>query len=125
MKIVEIARFVEDMPKAIEFYRVLLGVEPSYSDDSLATFNSNGVTVLVHVRYEPGPEDLPCEDHIAFGVDDVDQTVVALEQQGLIVEYPPRDYDWGRSAYFREPAGSLMRLRRIHPAIRLEIKLLH
>ena len=110
MKIVEIARFVDDVPKAIEFYRLLLGVEPSYRDESLATFDSHGVTVLVHHRYEPGPGDLPCEDHIAFGVDDVDLAVAALEQQGLTVEHPPRDYDWGRSAYLREPAGSLIEI---------------
>lgn len=115
MKIIEIARFVDDVPKAIEFYWLLLGVEPSYSNDSLAKFNSHGVTVLVHIRYEPGPGDLPCEDHIAFGADDLDQTVAALEQQGLIVEYPPRDYDWGRSAYLREPAGSLIEIAQNSP----------
>lgn len=117
MKIIEIARFVDDVPTAIEFYRLLLGVEPSYSNDSLATFDSNGVTVLVHIRYEPGPRDLPCEDHIAFGVDDVDQTVAALERQGLMVEYPPRDYDWGRSAYLREPAGSLIEIAQNPPEV--------
>lgn len=115
MKIVELARFVDDVPKAIEFYRLFLGVEPSYSDDSLATFYSHGVTVLVHHRYEPGPGDLPCEDHIAFGADDVDQTVAVLEQQGLIVEHPPRDYDWGRSAYLREPSGSLIEIAQNSP----------
>jgi len=117
MKIIEIARFVDDVPKAIKFYRLLLGVEPSYSDDSLATFNSNGVTVLVHIRYEHGPGDLPCEDHIAFGVDDVDQTVAALERQGLIVEYPSRDYDWGRSAYLREPTVSLIEIAQNSPEV--------
>jgi predicted enzyme related to lactoylglutathione lyase len=115
MKIVEIARFVDDVPKAIAFYRLLLRVEPSYSDVSLATFKANGVTVLVHVRYEPGPGDLPCEDHIAFGVEDVDQTVAALTQKGLTVEYPPRDYDWGRSAYLREPTGSLIEIAQHSP----------
>lgn len=115
MKIVEIARFVDDVPKAIAFYRLLLGVEPSYSDESLAKFISRGVTFLIHACYEPGPGDLPCEDHIAFGADDVDRTVTSLEQQGLIVEHPPRDYDWGRSAYLREPAGSLIEIAQVSP----------
>ena len=110
MKIVEMARFVDDVPKATVFYRALLGTEPSYCDSSLATFDVGGMTVLVHQRYEAGPGDLPCEDHIAFGVDDVDQAVAALERQGLKVEHPPRDYDWGRSAYLREPAGSLVEI---------------
>ena len=85
MKLVEIARFVDDMPKAIAFYRALLGKEPSYGDESLATFDLDGVTVLVHKRYEAGPGDLPCEDHIAFGVDNVDHSVAALELQGLTI----------------------------------------
>ncbi len=115
MKIVEIARFVDDVPKFTEFYRLLLGVEPSYSDNTLAIFHSHGVTILIHIRYEPSPGDLPCEDHVAFGVDDVDQTVATFEQQGLVVAYPPRDYDWGRSAYLREPAGSLIEITQNSP----------
>ena len=113
MKLVEIARFVDDVPKAIVFYRTLLGKEPSYSDDSLATFDLDGVTVLIHKRYESGPGDLPCENHIAFGVDDVDQCVAALEQQGLTIEHPVRDDDWGRSAYLREPTGSLFEIAQL------------
>lgn len=108
MKVVEIARFVEDVPKATEFYRILLGVEPSYNDESLATFDADGTTVLIHRRYEAGPGDLPCEDHIVFGVADVDQTVATLERQGLRLEHPPHDYEWGRSAYLREPTGTLV-----------------
>jgi predicted enzyme related to lactoylglutathione lyase len=115
MKIIEIARFVEDVPAAITFYRRLLGVEPSYTDTVLATFQSHGVTYLIHQRYEPGPDDLPCEDHIAFGVADVDLAAASLEQQGLQISYPPRDYDWGRSAYLREPNGTLMELTQISP----------
>lgn len=110
MKIVEIARFVEDVPAATAFYRLLLGVEPSYHDETLATFHSNEVTFLIHRRYEPGPGELPCEDHIAFGVEEVNQTVADLARRGLTVEHPPQDYEWGRSAYLREPSGSLLEI---------------
>jgi len=110
MKIVELARFVDDVPAAITFYRHIFGVAPVYADESLATFQLGDMKVLIHRRYEPGPDDLPCEDHLAFGVANVAEAAAQLEQQGLVIAYPPRDYDWGRSAYLREPNGTLIEL---------------
>jgi catechol 2,3-dioxygenase-like lactoylglutathione lyase family enzyme len=115
MRIVEIARFVDNVESAKEFYRALLGVEPTYADAMLATFEHLGVTYLVHQRYVPGSDDLPCEDHVAFGVADVDATVKLLVGRGLTVEFGPRDYDWGRSAYLREPGGSLIEICQTGP----------
>lgn len=116
MKIVEVARFVEDVSQAKEFYSGLLGAEPIHEDPSIAIFQHDGVTYLIHERYVPGPDELPCEDHIAFGVSSVDETVQMLVQQGLSVAYPPRDYDWGRSAYLREPGGSLIEITELRDA---------
>ena len=113
MKIVEVARFVEDVPRATEFYCRLLGVEPVHADSSIAILKHGGVIYLIHERYVPGPDDLPCEDHIAFGVSSVDEAVQMLFQRGLSVAYPPRDYDWGRSAYLREPGGSLIEIAQV------------
>ncbi len=113
MKIAEIARFVDDVPQTIAFYRLLLGKEPTYSDDHLATFDTEGVTILIHRRYTPGPDELPCEDHIAFGVNDLDQAIATLQQQGMVIQFPPRDYDWGRSAYLRDPSGALIEVSQI------------
>jgi catechol 2,3-dioxygenase-like lactoylglutathione lyase family enzyme len=110
MKIIEIARFVDDVPATTQFYRTLLGIEPEYSDATLATFQHAGTTWLIHQRYEPGSDDLPCEDHIAFGVADVDQSAAELAAQGLAIEFPPKDYDWGRSAYLRDPSGALIEI---------------
>ncbi len=110
MKLTEIARFVEDVAATTRFYSTLLGIEPSYSDDSIATFKHFGVTILIHARYQPGPDDLPCEDHIAFGVENLDQSVSDLSKKGMTLEFPPRDYDWGRSAYLRDPAGALVEI---------------
>lgn len=110
MKIVEVARFVEDVSRAAEFYRKLLGIELVHADPSIAIFKQDGVTYLIHERYFPGPDELPCEDHIAFGVPSVDESVQMLIQRRLGVAFPPRDYDWGRSAYLREPGGSLIEM---------------
>lgn len=110
MKLTEVARFVADVTQAVAFYRTLLGAEPSYADSSVATFRKDGVTFLIHERYTPGPGELPCEDHVAFSVASVDATVEALVAKGLSIEFATKDYAWGRSAYLRDPDGSLIEI---------------
>jgi len=113
MKLTEVARFVDDVPRSVEFYRTLLGVEPSYAEANMATFQCDGVTILIHRRYTPGPGDLPCEDHIAFSVPSVDEAVAILVKRGMTIQFPPKDYDWGRSAYLRDPQSSLVEIAQL------------
>ena len=101
----EIARFVDDVDAATAFYEALLGCAPVQRSEGIAIFDLDGITLLIHRRYDPGPDDLPCEDHIAFAVDDLDAAVAGFIERGGRVERPPRDWDWGRSAYVREPVG--------------------
>lgn len=56
------------------------------------------------------PQDPPSMKmiEIARFVEEVNQTKADLERRGLTAEHPPRDYEWGRSAYLREPSGSLI-----------------
>jgi catechol 2,3-dioxygenase-like lactoylglutathione lyase family enzyme len=114
-KLVEIARFVEDVPAMTQFYRQFLGIEPTYGDDTIATFHHCGLTMLIHQRYVPGPDGPPCEDHLAYGVADVDAAVAELVGKGLSISYPPKEYDWGRSAYLRDPAGKLVEITCLVP----------
>ena len=59
----------------------------------------------------PETGELPCENHVAFAVADVDQTVAELESRSLTVEFSPPNYDWGRSAYLRDPEGRLVEIQ--------------
>ena len=54
----------------------------------------------------------PGDDHIALSVDDVDAACVDL--RALVIEpvAGPRDFYWGRSAYFRDPGGRLVELHK-------------
>jgi catechol 2,3-dioxygenase-like lactoylglutathione lyase family enzyme len=98
-----------------QFYRQFLGIEPTYSDETIATFHYSGLTMLIHQQYVPGPGELPCEDHMAYGVADVDAAVAELAGKGLSIACPPKDYDWGRSAYLRDPAGKLVEITCLVP----------
>jgi catechol 2,3-dioxygenase-like lactoylglutathione lyase family enzyme len=111
MKLSEIAFFTDDVASMTAFYRSLLGSEPAYQSGDLAIFDHAGVHILIHQAYVPGPADLPPDNHLAFAVPDVDAACVALKGAGLEFSVPPRDYDWGRSAYLHDPDGHLIELQ--------------
>ena len=110
MRLSEIARFVDHVGAMTSFYTKLLGKPPVHEGEGIAIFEQNGVSLLLHRVYTLGPGELPCEDHIAFAVKNLEQAISELETQGLQVEISPRDYDWGRSAYLRDPSGRLVEI---------------
>jgi len=110
MKLVEIAMFTDKVAETTAFYRTLLGADPGYANQDMATFMNNGVKIFIHKMYTPGEGDLPPENHHAFEVEDLDAAVAALISQGLQVEVQPRDFYWGRSAYLRSPNHQLIEL---------------
>lgn len=111
MKLSEIAFFTDNVASMSAFYRDLLGIEPAYESADLAIFEHGGVHILIHHSYLPGPNDLPPDNHFAFAVADLDAACSSLQAAGLECSVPPRDYDWGRSAYLRDPDGHLIELQ--------------
>ncbi len=110
MKLIEIAKFTDHVAEVSAFYRNLLGVDPVAESPDMAIFMNGDTKIFIHKLYEQGAEDLPPENHIAFAVEDVDQTCSKLQAHGLTVEVPPKDYYWGRSAYLRDPDGQLIEI---------------
>jgi catechol 2,3-dioxygenase-like lactoylglutathione lyase family enzyme len=92
------------------FYRHLLGADPIAQSEGMAIFMAGPIKILIHQSSPAGARDVPTEDHVAFGVEDVDTACQALHEQGLSVEMEPRTYYWGRSAYLRDPDGHLIEL---------------
>jgi catechol 2,3-dioxygenase-like lactoylglutathione lyase family enzyme len=110
MKLIEIAKFTNNVAGMSTFYRGLLGVEPVAESPDMAIFMSGETKIFIHKLYEQAPDELPPENHLAFAVDDMDAHCLELEKQGFKIEVPPRDYYWGRSAYLRDPDGYLIEL---------------
>ncbi len=110
MKLTELAVFTDNVDTVAEFYERLLGDETAHKSEGCAMFTDGAATVLVHETYEPGDGDLPPENHVAFEVDDLDATCEGLNRRGIEPEVPPREFDWGRSAYVRDPDGNLIEL---------------
>ena len=105
MKLAEIAFFTEDVPQMTNFYRRLLGVDPVASSETMSIFFTEETKIFIHYRYAPKNGELPPEDHHAFTVEDVDKVCEQVMERGLMLEIPPQDFYWGRSAYFRDPDG--------------------
>jgi catechol 2,3-dioxygenase-like lactoylglutathione lyase family enzyme len=112
MKLLEVAIFTDNVEETASFYKAL-GGHSAYEHEGIAVILFENVKVLLHKRYEPQEGELPCEDHIAFGVEYVDAEASRLEVLGVRVQYGPADYDWGRSAYLRDPAGKLVELSQL------------
>lgn len=110
MELNEIAYFSANVAAMTAFYRVLFGREPVAASDGMAIFLVGETKLFIHERYAPGDGDLPPENHVAFAVPDVDTACAHLMAEGLVLEIPPRDYYWGRSAYLRDPDGQLIEI---------------
>lgn len=109
-ELVETALFTDDVHAAQAFYGRLLDAAPVAEWPGGAIFAVGGVKLLVHERAgapEGGP---PNEDHFALGVTDLDATAASLANEGFAFLVEPRDFDWGRSAYLRDPDGRLVEL---------------
>jgi catechol 2,3-dioxygenase-like lactoylglutathione lyase family enzyme len=105
MKLVELAFFTDRVDQMADFYRRLLNAEPVVQSEGMAIFMTGETKIFIHRNYVPSEGELPPQDHVAFGVEDVDVTCQMLTQAGLVLERSPQDYYWGRSAYLRDPDG--------------------
>jgi catechol 2,3-dioxygenase-like lactoylglutathione lyase family enzyme len=110
MKLIELARFTDDVAATATFYRRLFDAEPVAESEGMAIFLIGETKLFIHKTYAPGEGQLPPENHVAFAVADVDATCARLSAEGLTLELPPRDYYWGRSAYLRSPDGQLIEI---------------
>ena len=110
LKLIELARFTPDVAATVRFYEKLLGCRPTFESPGMSEFDLDGTVLRIHKTYQSTESDLPPEDHIAFAVEDVEACCQEAQQAGLSVEVPPQQYDWGKSAYLRDPDGRLIEL---------------
>jgi catechol 2,3-dioxygenase-like lactoylglutathione lyase family enzyme len=110
MQLTEIAFFTDNVSGMTDFYRRLLSVEPVASSETMAIFFTGETKIFIHYKYAPKDGELPPENHHAFKVEDVDTVCNQLLGQGLMLEVPPQDFYWGRSAYLRDPDGHQIEL---------------
>jgi predicted enzyme related to lactoylglutathione lyase len=108
--LVEIAYFSDEVEKMAAFYQAFLDMGPVAASEDMAIFMVGQTKIFIHKTYDASEGELPPENHTAYAVADVDAHYQALVERGLVIEAPPKDYYWGRSAYLRDPEGNLIEL---------------
>ncbi len=115
-KLIEVTLFTGDVQGTVRFYHNLLGLKPVWELKDSAQFDLNGVILLIHVKGDSEKPLLgypPDRDHFAFGVEDVDKSCAELLLKGIKAEVGPKAFEWGRSAYFKDPGGRLVELHQV------------
>jgi catechol 2,3-dioxygenase-like lactoylglutathione lyase family enzyme len=103
VRIAEIALFTDRPDELVAFYERVLNAAPESRWPGGAIFDLGGAKLLIHVTGEAAEGRPPNVDHFALGVSDVDDAARRLGAEA-------HDYDWGRSAYLRDPDGRLVEL---------------
>ena len=106
----EVALFTDDVAAVSSFYRSLAGSAAVAEWPGGSLFAIGDAKILVHERAAALDGGPPNEDHFAVSVADLDAACAALRAAGCEFLVEPRDYQWGRSAYLRDPDGRLVEL---------------
>lgn len=123
--VVETILYTADLPRAVAFYRDVLGLAPMTGDPArFQAFDSGAGRVLLLFKRGatlvattvPGgvipPHDGSGPLHIAFAIDaaDYEPWRARLEGCGVAIESETHWERGGRSLYFRDPDGDLVEL---------------
>ena len=113
-RIGQIAVVVHDTPRAVAFYRDVLGMRLLFeAPPQLAFFDCGGIRLML------SPPEGPDTDHpaaiIYYTVDDIEQAAAVLASRGVVFEQPahivarlPHADLW--MAFFRDPDRNLLGL---------------
>jgi len=116
--LLEVAIYVDEMARSVEFYRRVLDFEAIYEGDRLWALGVAGRQVLL-ICLRTASADLPAiahdaegRQHVAFAVarTDLDAWNERLETLSVPIEQIREWPRGGRSLYFRDPDGHLIEL---------------
>ena len=122
--VIETALYVDDLARAVGFYRDVLGLAALNQDARFAAFDVGGRSVLLLFKrgatletvHLPGgtipPHDGHGPLHIAFSVtsDELPAWETRLAEQGVAIEARTAWPRGGHSIYFRDPDNHLLEL---------------
>ena len=121
-RIGQIAITVEDLPRAIAFYRDVLGLRFLFeAPPAMAFFDCGGVRLMLSLPEETGSHAGQRFGAILYyAVDDIHRAAAALTARGVVFEQPPHIVArlpqadlW--MAFLRDPDGQMLAIMREAP----------
>ena len=101
---------VQDMERAVGFYRDTLGLEVTREDDGWAEADANGLMIGLNGRESEGAGD-GGGPVISFQPDgELEDAKRQLESQGVSFPGEVSEHPWGRIAAFEDPDGNSLQL---------------
>jgi lactoylglutathione lyase len=122
MKLTHVRLLVDDVERAMRFYRDVLGLDVTLDagggiyyeldagDVILALFRRDLMHQMLEMGLAPPSQSDPAA--LTFAVDDVDATARLLEERGATLVAGPKDYEVAflRVAHLRDPDGNLLEI---------------
>lgn len=118
MELIHINLNVADIERSIEFYTKQLGFEETWgfeTPDGQTVHRyvaaDNGVEIqLSETSGEASFEEGNAWDHLALGVDDVDEAFASIDHHGVVEEPSDQPEANARTAFIRDPDGHKVEL---------------
>jgi catechol 2,3-dioxygenase-like lactoylglutathione lyase family enzyme len=114
---IEVAIYVDDVPRAVTFYEKVLGLSVLEADTRLTAMAAGRQILLVclrgaSVKLPKTAHDAEGSQHVAFSVAGVDLPAweAHLQANGVEIVETRAWARGGRSLYFRDPDGHLLEL---------------
>ena len=102
--------FVDDLPKAREFYAEKMGMSLTYEEAGFFIIDTGESTLMVFDG-RGGGDRIGGGTGLHFSVDAIDALVAELTTKGVTFLGEPRTHDWGgRMVGFTDPAGNVSHL---------------
>ncbi len=104
--------YVEDIERAAEFYRDVVGLPLAFSAPGWVQFNTNGAALVLHPKLATQKEVRHDGQraHVGFRVDDLDGEYARLMAKQVQFVAPPASADFGKHATFLDPEGNAIDL---------------
>ncbi len=109
---------VADMARAIDFYRRVLGCQPTYSSEHWTSLDAYGLKLGLHWTGGPAVPVVPHDAHgpfvgatVTFQSDDIAADKQHLLAHGVVI-VGETNADFGDVVVFRDSEGNLLKLMR-------------
>ena len=92
MKLNYVIKFVDDMDRAVEFFRDVLGLPLKFASPGWSEFATGETTLALHPASQMNPGGTV---ELGFTVPDIDQFHREMTAKGVQFTLPPRKQDFG------------------------------